>query len=108
MRTGDLMVKCPSCDTDNVGDANFCVKCGAAVGPEAAGWFSEDFNQMARDFAKDMERFGKDAARRAEEFTRELGSELDRMFRGRSVCPQCGSSWPGVHDYCAKCGSKIR
>ncbi|NIP34945.1 MAG: hypothetical protein GWN18_08380 [Thermoplasmata archaeon] len=55
-----------------------------------------------------MERFGKDAARRAEEFTRELGSELDRMFRGRSVCPQCGSSWPGVHDYCAKCGSKIR
>ncbi len=79
------MVRCPSCDAENVGDANFCVKCGAAVGKTASAWFSEDFDLMAKDFAKDMEAFGKEAAKRAQEFTREIGSELDRMFRGRSV-----------------------
>jgi len=102
------MTRCPSCDKENVEDANFCVKCGAVIDGNAPGWSSEEYNERAREFAKDMERYGKEAARRAEEFTRDLGSELDRLFRGRSVCPRCGASWPGVHDHCAKCGAEIR
>ena len=102
------MVKCPSCDKENVEDANFCVRCGAAVGAAASGWSSDEFNERAKEFAKDMERFGKDAGKRAEEFTRDVASELERFFKGQSVCPQCGSEWHGVHDYCAKCGSEIR
>ena len=102
------MENCPRCNTANEEDANFCIKCGSAIGPAAAGWFSEDFNRLVKDFTKDMESFGNEAARRAEDFTREITSELDRLFRGRSVCPGCGATWPGVHDYCAKCGSRIR
>lgn len=101
------MVKCPSCERDNVEDANFCVKCGAVIGNQRSGWSSAEFETRARDFAKDMERYGKEAGRKAEAFAKGLIRDVEKIVQGRSVCEKCGSSWPGAHDYCAKCGSKI-
>jgi len=101
------MVFCPSCGKENPEDANFCKVCGTAVKAGSSGWVSEDFDQRVNNFAKEMERYGKEASRRAEVFGRDLVSDMERFVRGRSVCPECGTSWPGVHDYCAKCGSRI-
>jgi predicted amidophosphoribosyltransferase len=101
------MVHCSTCGKENVADANFCRHCGAAVAGAASAWVSEDMEARAKEFARDMERFGKEAGQRAEEFARDLINDVERLVRGRSVCPKCEASWPGVHDYCARCGSKI-
>ena len=102
------MVHCSTCGKDNVDDANFCRNCGAAIGVAASGWVSEDFEKRAKEFTKDMERYGAEAANRAEEFAKDIISDVERFVRGRSICPKCDASWPGVHDFCAKCGTKIR
>ncbi len=102
------MVHCSTCGKENVEDANFCRNCGAAVGVAASGWVSEDFEKRAKEFTKDMERYGAEAANRAEEFAKDIISDVERFVRGRSICPKCDASWPGVHDFCAKCGTRIR
>jgi hypothetical protein len=91
-----------------VDDAKFCRTCGEAIGVAAPGRTGDDIDKMAKDFAKDMERYGKEAGRRAEEFARDITSDVKQFIRGESVCPQCETSWRGVHDYCAKCGSGIK
>ncbi len=101
------MVNCPSCGKENPDDANFCKGCGTAVRAGRSGWASEDFDQRVKEFSKDMERYGKEASRRAEAFAKDLINDLEKFVGGRSVCTKCGTSWPGVHDYCAKCGNKM-
>jgi rRNA maturation endonuclease Nob1 len=102
------MAHCSTCGKENVEDAIFCKSCGAAMGAAASGWVSEDFDKRAKEFTKEMERYGTEAADRAEVFARDIISDVERFLRGRSVCPKCDASWPGVHDYCAKCGARIR
>jgi hypothetical protein len=65
-------------------------------------------DDRAKEFARDMERYGKEAGKKAETFAKGFVSDVERFISGRSVCPKCEASWPGVHDYCANCGSPIK
>jgi len=102
------LVRCAPCDNECADDASFCSKCGSVIGTHESGWTSAEFEARAKDFAKDMERYGKEAAKKAETFTRGLIRDVEKLVQGRSVCVRCGTSWPGVHDYCAKCGAEIK
>ena len=100
-----MMVYCSKCGKDNVEEANFCHKCGAAVGVTD---FEGSFDEKVDRFAKQMEAFGKEAGKKAEKFGRQVSIEMERMTRGTSVCPSCNSSYPGRHNNGGKCGTEIK
>ncbi len=97
------MVFCPDCGKENVDDAVFCVRCGSRV----SGDYWATVNDKIESFGEDMDKFGRDVGEKAERWARNFAEEVERMFRGQSVCPKCGTVFPGRHNYCGKCGAEI-